>query len=370
MSRRTRAVPADLRGVPGVFPAILLCLALLCAGCLQQEGASQVVTVTDMAGRTVEVTAPAERVVGVGAGALRLIVYLQAVDKVVGVEDIELRDPSRPYIVAHPELADLPSIGPMHGGEAESIVAQAPDVIFWTYTTAQEADDLQTKTGIPVIVIDYGDLGENREVLCEALRLMGEVLGRQDRAEDLIAYIEETIGDLARRTAGIADESKPSVYVGGIGFRGAHGILSTEPSYEPLAFVNGRNVAAGLGVEHAMISSERLLEWDPDIIFVDRGGLSLVLDDFQRPEFSYLKALKKGRLYGLLPFNYYTCNYATVLANAYYIGYVLYPERFADVDPEAKADDIYEAFLGAPVYERMAESFGGFGELEEVETGS
>ncbi len=349
--------------------ALVLFSALLGPGCSQGQNASRVVTVTDMAGRTVKVPARVERVVGIGAGALRLIVYLDAVDKVVGVEDIEKRDRNRPYVMAHPELADLPSIGPMHGGEAESIAVQEPDVIFWTYTTAREADDLEAKTGIPVVVIDYGDLGERRTVLYEALRLMGEVLDRQDRAEELIGYIEETVADLARRTAGIPDEERPSVYVGGVGFRGAHGLLSTEPSYEPLAFVDGRNVAAGLGPEHAMIDSEMLLEWDPDIIFVDRGGLSLVLDDLRRPEFGHLRAVRDGRLYGLLPFNYYTCNYATVLADAYYIGKVLWPERFADVDPEAKADEIYEAFLGEPVYESMVEAFGGFGVLQRVEAG-
>ncbi|HCW51490.1 MAG TPA: hypothetical protein DGR79_05420 [Clostridiales bacterium] len=359
------------KALPALFlpVALVLSLALLGAGCSQGQDAGRTVTVTDMAGRTVEVPAQVDRVVGVGAGALRLIAYLDAVDKVVGVEDIEKRDRNRPYVMAHPELADLPSIGPMHGGEAESIVAQEPDVIFWAYTTAREADDLEAKTGIPVVVIDYGDLGERRTVLYEALRLMAEVLGRQDRAEDLIAYIEETVADLARRTAGMPEERRPSVYVGGIGFRGAHGILSTEPSYEPLAFVDGRNVAAGLGPEHAMIDSEMLLEWDPDIIFVDRGGLSLVLDDLRRPEFGHLRAVRDGRLYGLLPFNYYTCNYTTVLANAYYIGTVLYPARFANVDPEAKADEIYEAFLGKPVYESMAEAFGGFGVLQRVEAG-
>jgi iron complex transport system substrate-binding protein len=364
-----RNSPAGSKGLRNTFLAIFLSLALLCTGCFHGQDEGRTVTVTDMAGRAVQVPAQPEKVVGVGAGALRLIVYFDAVEKVVGVEDIEKRDRNRPYIMAHPELADLPCIGPIRGGDAEAIVAQDPEVIFWTYTTPADADDLQAKTGIPVVVIDYGDLGENRTVLYEALTLMGQVLGRQDRAEDLIAYMEEVIADLARRTADVPDDSKPSVYVGGIGFRGPRGVLSTEPSYEPLAFVNGKNVAAGLGTEHAMIDSEMLLEWDPDFILVDRGNVSLVLDDLRRPEFGHLQAVREGRLYGVLPFNYYTCNYATVLVNAYYIGKLLYPARFADVDPTVKADEIYEVFLGKPVYESMVDAFGGFGIVEVDDTG-
>ena len=46
-------------------------------------------------------------------------------------------------------------------------------------------------------------------------------------------------------------------------------------------------------------------------------------------------------------------NHETSLANAYYIGKVLYPEQFADIDPAAKADEIYEFVVGDPVYEQL-----------------
>lgn len=42
-------------------------------------------TVTDMAGRTVHVPAEPKRIISIGPGALRLIVYLDAQDKVAGV---------------------------------------------------------------------------------------------------------------------------------------------------------------------------------------------------------------------------------------------------------------------------------------------
>jgi iron complex transport system substrate-binding protein len=50
----------------------------------------------------------------------------------------------------------------------------------------------------------------------------------------------------------------------------------------------------------------------------------------------------------------------TAIADAYYMGKVIFPESFEDVDPVAKADEIYEYLLGKPLYEDMVRDFGGF----------
>ena len=57
--------------------------------------------IVDTAGRKVTVPADPDRIVCLGPGCLRLIVYLQALDKVVGVEKMERRMGGRPYYLAH-----------------------------------------------------------------------------------------------------------------------------------------------------------------------------------------------------------------------------------------------------------------------------
>ncbi len=319
--------------------------------------------ITDMAGRTVEIPETVNRVVGLEAGSLRLLVYLEATDMVVGVENFEKRDDKRPYILAHPELQELPSVGPIHGGEAELIVSAGPDVIIRSYITPGKADDLQKKTGVPVVVIKYGGLGRDRDLFFSALRTIGEILGKKDRARELIDYTRDTINDLKTR-AKKASGKGPTIYVGGIGHRGSHGITSTEPAYEPFEFLEARNVASSLGVEHAMVSEEKILQWNPEIIFVDRGGGKLVRKDLNSPTFSSLSAVQNEDLYALLPFNYYTTNFGTVLGNAYFAGKIIYPEAFSDIDPEEKIDRIYRKFLGEGVYSKMTEHFGPYGKFK------
>lgn len=349
---------------PGRQIFLLLILAIVIFSTVSYPSDQDKLAIEDDLGRTVTVPEDAKRVVGLGAGALRLITYLEATERVVGVEDIEKRDRNRPYRLAYPELAELPSVGPIHGGDPELIVSAQPEVIFWTYTTKGKADDLQDKTGVPVIGLTYGGVRSDiRGDFYSTLRLMGKVLDKVKRAERVIEFMENEIAELQTK-AKEADKPGSSVYIGGIGYRGAHGIVSTEPSYPPFTFLGIDNVAGDLGLDHAMINEEKLLQWNPDYLFVDEAGLSLVRGDLREPKFKGLSAVRSDKVFGLLPYNYYTTNFGTVLANTYYVGKLIHPEVFKEIDPKKEADRIYEFLLGEGVYSRMEEIFGGFGKIE------
>ncbi len=143
--------------------------------------------------------------------------------------------------------------------------------------TATEADTLQDKTGIPVVAFPYGSLNNETQKaeVYSSLRIMGEAVGKQERAEEVISYINATMQDLENRTADIPESERKTAYIGGVGMAGAHGIIATEPAYSPFLWVNAKNVAAGMGTEHADIAKEALVDWDPEYIFIDVGTLQL-----------------------------------------------------------------------------------------------
>jgi len=335
--------------------------------------ASHSITVTDMAGRQVTVPFDPEKIVCIGPGALRLIVYLKAETKVAGVEVMEKRNPGgRPYWIAHPELHKLPRCGP--GGPAsinkkpdlEALISVRPEVIFITYMEAGLADRVQRTLAVPVVVLDYGAFATFDEVVYDALHIAGKILNRKKRADEVVDYIESLRKDLARRTLGVPDDKKPWVYVGGIGYRGAHGIESTEQHYIPFEWVGAKNVAEEVKPSigsHVFMDKEMLLKLNPDIMFIDSGGLRLVAEDYRKRPAYYraLNAFAKRRVYTLLPFNWYATNIGTALADAYAIGKVLYPQRFKDIDPEKKADEIYTFLVGRPVYGQMKREYQAIG---------
>jgi iron complex transport system substrate-binding protein len=332
-------------------------------------------TVTDMLGRQVEVPPEVTRVVAIGPGALRLYVYAGDLAYVVGVEEMETGDVSgKPYMLANPDLAKLPVIGqggPNNAPDPEKLLTVKPQVIFSTYASeAAAADELQQKTGIPVVVLSYGGAGVTSifgKQVQGSLKLVGQVTGKESKAQAAVDFIVKAQQDLDARTKDIADADKPTVYVGGLGSKGTHGLESTQGKYALLDVIHAKNVADETGKGGSiMIDKEKLLEWDPHYIFVDQGGQALVKEDYQKnPDFyNSLSAVKEGRVYSQLPYNYYSTNIDTAIANAYYLGTIIYPKAFAGVNPAQKADEIYQGLLGKPLYADMQKAFGGFQEFK------
>lgn len=330
-------------------------------------------TVTDAMGRTVEVPDKVERVICSGSGCLRLLSYLQGQHLVVAVDDIETRRnefDARPYALANPQFKSLPIFGQFRGHDNPELILTLepePQVIFKVFGgMGHDPDTLQAKTGIPVVVVDAGNLGAKRPQFQASLRLMGTIVGKSERAEDLIAFFEKVIADLQSRTADIPAEKRPSVYLGGVAFRGPHGFQSTEPSYPPFTFIGARNLAnQGMGKElsNSEIAKEQIVAWNPDYLFVDlstlqmgdkAGGLHELRTD---PAYATLSAVAEGRVFGVLPYNWYAQNFESILANAYYIGKVLHPEQFQDIDPVVKTDEIYTFVVGKPVFAIMNTMF-------------
>ncbi len=375
--RRKEVGKKSVLGMCSIITLTLLLLVLSLAtivGCKEKSPseATRKVTITDMAGREVSISVPVSRVAAIGPGALRLVCYAGAADKVVGIEAMEKQwGTGRPYILAQPQLLDLPVIGqggPDSSPDPEALLNARPEVIFAAYLLdASRANDLQEKTGIPVVVLSYGQLGTFDQELMDSILLIGEITGNQKRGDEVVQYIKDCNEDLKRRTSGIAADRKPTVYAGGIGMKGTHGIESTQANFPPFIAINARNVVDEAGIKgwSVMIDKEQLLKWDPDVLFIDESGLQMVMEDYAKNSGFYnsLKSIRDGKVYGYLPYNYYTTNVDTAIADAYFMGYILYPEAFRDVDPVVKADEIYTFLLGKALYERMASDFGGFKQL-------
>lgn len=345
------------------------------------EAQETYVTITDFTNRTVKIPKNVGKVVAVGPGMLRLITYLNATSLLAGVEEVEKQwsPVGRDYAMAFSNtFKDLPVIGPGGPGKPPSpelILAVKPDLVIMssTYVQFYDPDKLQQEVGAPVIVVDYSPVtSSDLTAFYKALRLLGKALNRVDRAEELISYVQSILNDLRRRVDGV-NTSAVKVFVGAVSYRGAQPFTATQSPYPPLWWLSTKSVADAVAKSSGFINLdfEYLLAEQPDLIFIDENNLNTVLQDFSKSPQKYcsLKAFKEGRVYGLLPFNYYHSNVAVALADAYYIGKVLYPERFSDVDPIAKADEIFKMFVGKPIYQGFIDGgYVGFVNLSNLFT--
>ncbi|MDR2346097.1 MAG: ABC transporter substrate-binding protein [Planctomycetaceae bacterium] len=328
-------------------------------------------------------------------GTLRLAVYFECADRIVATDGNERGDSERngmkAYLAAHPELQSLPIAGASSGRDNPELLLSLklpPQLIIKADTGAgYDPDELTKRTGIPILLIPMRGITVGKDQFDYGLKLIGNALGKNERAEALIKFFNNEIAELQKRSQIIvtknnstdqntdqtadqntdqtADQIKrPTVYVGGVSYNGSHGFNSSEAGYPPFelvganSFLDENKMDPILGNRHTMLSKEKILEWNPDILFVDLGTLSLgassgVNELKNDSSYQSLTAVKNGKVYTLLADTFYFVNHDAVLVNAWFVGKILYPEQFKDIDPKKKADEIFTFLVGKPVFDKL-----------------
>ena len=352
---------------------------VLTAGCVTTDSPQSgdgMVTITDAFGREVTIPENPEKIAVVGSGSMRYFVYLgidlddvcavDYQDSALNIQTVNLR----PYALANPEILEIPEVGPAKGVvDNEKLLMSGADILFMggaSSSNAEVANEIQEKTGVPVVMFFTGNYVTDSEKIQDTLLMLGEILGKEKRAKDLISYFDAVEADLKKRVNGLsADET---VYVGGVSYNGVHGFDGTDPTYYPFTILNIKNAASEISsvsqTGYAQVSKEKILEWDPDFIIVDlstltaaEGGALVELKN--DPSYKELTAVKNSMVYTVNPHTSMNVNHETTLANSYFIGKLLYPEQFEDIDPVKKADEIYSFVVGEPVFDLLKENVDG-----------
>ncbi len=347
------------------------------------------VTVADQIGREVTVTPGTyTRVVCIGAGALRMYSYIGDVSLLCGVEDIDNTSLSdrpqmfdsvaRPYVIANEEVfRSLPSCGV--GGpnaqtaEAEKILSCDPDLVISEYKDADEANALQEQLGVPVITLSSGGDGVFNEELQESFMLLGVLFDREERALELCSYIDREAEEISSRTADIAEEDRPGVYIGGLGSWGTTTHLTTAQNYSAFSVANIRNVVSGLmtdGVQEIEEEKFVALGEDIDILILDAAAVKNIAPLYEEDDtlFDTCRAWRDGEVYLQMAYNAYYTNYEIALANTWFAAKTVYPEAFADVDMTEKLNEITEMFLGKEMAEEIFACPSSFGGYQKIDT--
>lgn len=329
-------------------------------------------TITDCQGREVEIPASVERIVPLG-NTPRMIAYLGLADKVVGIGGMQADKvtPVQAYAYAFKDVwAGLPLVGTDAAGATdyypEQIISVQPDVILCSYTK-ELADEISSKTGIPVVAVPMGTLF--KDDYKEALRLLGDVCGASDRAEEVIGFIDACLEDLNARTADVSLDQKPSVLGAAATFKGPHGIEGVYVNYPVFKTIHANDVASSISEAGSavIVDKEQILGWNPDIIFLDAGNINLVKEDVKsNPDlFTQLDAYNNGKVYQYPNSTAYYSNVEIPIVNSYYVASLLYPEQFKDVSFEQKASEVFEFFLNDPNYLGTLEAAGyGYGKVD------
>lgn len=349
------------------------------------------ITVTDMIGRELTVTPGSyTRVVCIGAGALRMYSYIGDVSLLCGVEDIDnltleerpkmFDSVARPYVLAYGDVfSTLPSCGVggpnAQAAEAEKILSCNPDIVISEYEDVEKEDALQEQLGVPVVTLKSGPNGVFDDAFSQSMTLLGQIFGEEEKAEALVSFIAAETAEIAERTASIADEDKPAVYVCGLGNWGTTNHLMTSQTYASFEVANIRNVVTDLGANGVQpIEEEKFvaLGADTDIIVMDAAAVKNIKPLYQEDPtmFDSCKAWQTGEVYLEMAYNAYYTNYEIALINTWFIAKSVYPDLFADVDITAKTNEITSAFLGKELADEIFACPSSFGGYQKIDTAS
>jgi iron complex transport system substrate-binding protein len=252
-------------------------------------------SVTDSAGRTVEVPDKITRVFAAGPPASTLL-YVVAPEKMIGWVRAP-RDAEKPFLL--PASRDLPELGRLTGrGDTlnlERLLAEKPDLVidFGTIndTYRSLADRVQQQTGIPYLLIDG-----RFENTVAAIRLFADILGVKERGEALAKAAEGILADVDKVIGQVPADKRPKIYLarGPEGLEtGSRGSINTEI----IERAGGVNVVEGLREKGGIVnaSAEQVIAWAPEtIITLDRSFRQSVKD---KPAWQPVRAVAAGRVY-------------------------------------------------------------------------
>ena len=380
----------NIKKLLAAFLALFITVSL-CACGVENTPDARTVTVTDMMGRQVEVVPGSyQRVVCIGAGALRMYSYIGDVSLLAGVEDIDnttleqrpamFDSVARPYVLAYGDVFNtLPSCGvggPMaQAAEAEKILACDPDIVISEFEDADKSNALQEQLGVPVITLDAGPNGVFDDIFAESLTLLGQVFGKDENAAALIKFITDERTAIETRVAEIPEEEKPGVYICGLGNWGTTDHLMTAERYVSFEVAGVKNVVSGLGmVGVGPIEEEKFVELGDkmDMIIMDAAAVKNIKPLYAEDNtiFDTCKAWQNGEVYLEMAYNAYYTNYEIALINTWFIAKTVYPDAFADVDLTEKTNQVTKTFLGTELADEIFACPSSFGGYQKVDTES
>ncbi len=336
---------------------IALLLAIVVASCitglllLRAPQGKACVKVVDQLGREVCV-AKAERIVSLWPEATRVLFALGVGDKVVGLDSHSRTDPI--LTRAFPWIANITDVGSVSGTfDLEKIAKLKPDVIFMNTDNRELAERIQASLNVPVVCVRFNPPG-TREWSFDIISIIGRVVGREERARQLRAFLEEKLSEITRITSAISDSEKPRVYQAF-----AYDLLTTYAWHGHIEYGGGINVAYNPNAPPwYSVSLEQVVSWNPDIIILHGFGKFNPEDLYNNPNWQLIKAVREHRVYKLT-MGWVGWDPAGIVINTIQCAKIFHPDKFKNLDVESEANEIFKFVYGVEnLYTRLKKEYG------------
>ena len=260
---------------------LIIALAALTISCLspsQQGEKASFFDYTDCYGNRVQLDSVPARIISLSPAITEMVFMLDEGDKLVGISDF----------CHYPEATDtMNRVGGMQNINVESLMALNPDVVLiGSIVTKQDMEKME-RAGLKVVVIREES---KLEGLCDALAVIGQLLDRNELAEEQIQRIHNQL-DSVRSHIDTTLAPKKVYYVVGFGEQGDFTAPQNSHIHEIISAA-GENI--GKDLTSWSVSREFLFESDPDIVLIRKEDLEVYRNT--KP-YTSLRAVKEGHVY-------------------------------------------------------------------------
>ncbi len=244
--------------------------------------AEEAITVTDMFGRAITLEEPATRIIATEPADCEILYALGCGDALVG----------RGLYCDYPaEVTALPTVHSGADTNLEEILALDPQVVIMNdMAHTVEQVSLLEQNGVKVITTNADSIPE----VYQAIRLIGQVMGKNAEAETLITDMQATFDGIAAK----AEKTDKTIYFEVMPLEWGLWSAGTNTFMQELAEVCGmKNAFADLDGWQP-ISQEQVIERDPDYIVLVTGmGETAAEEVMNRPGWQDIKAVQNGKVY-------------------------------------------------------------------------
>lgn len=223
----------------------------------EESEASEVITLTDLQGNTVELEAKPERIVSLIAGELNTLYDLG--ETAVG----------RPVIrgAMREEIAEIPEVGTSNDVNVEKIASLSPDVVIAHPQLNKNVIPALEELGIPIVQMGANSI----DGVKESINILGKLVQKEGKATELISEIDAKIAG-----ANEDEEALRTLII----FGSAGNWMVALPdslSGNMLEAVGGYNIAEDYEKlerfpQYAQLDMEKIIEADPEVIFFITAG--------------------------------------------------------------------------------------------------
>ena len=337
---------------------MLMAVAMVVGGCGQSAAPGQeevMVEYTDSTGRTVMIP---EKITKIAiSGPLSQVYILPlAGDMLVGVSKAFAEDAEK-YLPE--EIFNKTEIGQLYGGkremDLEALLAADPDVVIdigqAKGSMAEDFTALTEQTGIPFIHVEA-----SVSTAAETYRMLGELLDREEKAEELASWCETTYQNMNDLMAQIDADNARKTLLYCLGERGTNVIAEGSFHAETVNLMS-KNLAviedvvsSGDGNE---VDLEQILLWNPDVLVFSYDSCYDSIAD--AAEWQSLSAVESGNYYEA-PYGPYGWLSSPPAVQSYlgmlWLGNLLYPD-YVTYDLQEEVCEYYELFYGCELTEEM-----------------